>query len=83
MRLFGWFIAICAAIAFGFSFMAETRFAPLVGAVLLLGSILYATWITQTDRANFLRAERATRRRREERARENARQEAVRASGSG
>lgn len=69
MKLFGWAIAIVAAIAFGASFWAETRFAPIVGAVLLAASIAYATWMTNTDRASYIKAERATRKLRKEEAR--------------
>ena len=73
MKIFGWIVAVLAALAFAFSFYAETRIAPLVGAVLLFGSIAYATWITQTsDRKTLLKAERATRNRNNERARSNA-----------
>ena len=69
MKLFAWMIAAFAAIAFAGSFLAETRLAPLVGAILLAASIAYATWINQTSsRANLLRAERATMRQRQERA---------------
>lgn len=68
MRLFGWVIAVLAAGAFLASFWAETRFAPLVGAILLMAAIGYATWVTNSDRKSLEKAERATRRLKQEEA---------------
>ncbi|MDY7097229.1 MAG: hypothetical protein SXU28_03735 [Pseudomonadota bacterium] len=70
MKLFGWTIAIVSAVIFVLSFWAETRLAPIFGAGLLLASIAYATWMTNSSGRNLLKAERATRRQRAERARE-------------
>jgi hypothetical protein len=71
MRTFGWIIVALATVAFGLSFLAETRLAPVLGAGLLLAAIAYATWMNQSaSRANYAKAERATHRQRERGTRE-------------
>lgn len=73
MKFVAWSIAILAATTFVLSFAAETRLAPLVGAGLLLASIAYATWITQTSGVgSLLKAERGAKRLKEKRRDEQA-----------
>jgi Ca2+/Na+ antiporter len=68
MKPYAWIIAVLAAIAFVASLLVDTRFAPLVGAVLLAAAIGYAMWINKTDRKSLVEAERATREHRREKA---------------
>jgi len=71
MKRFSLVLIGLAAIAFSLSVFAETRLAPLIGAVLLLSAIGYAMWLNKTDSQNsYRKAERAARRQRVERARE-------------
>jgi hypothetical protein len=72
MKIFAWTIAALAAVGFALSFWADTRVAPLFGAILLLLSIAWATYSTQTSDKNLRRAERAARENRKEREREAA-----------
>ena len=62
-------IIVGALIIFGGSLLIDTRLAPFIGAAFLAIGIIYATIRNKTaGKANLEKAERATRRRQEERA---------------
>jgi len=71
MKIFSYVLIAMAALAFGLAVFVESRIAPLVGAPILLGTIGYAMWLNKSAAdGSFAKAERATRMRRRERARD-------------